>query len=149
MSEELQYEKSCGAVVYCQKGNDIKYLLACEHGGYWVFPKGHMEAGESEYDTALREVKEETGLVAENMEMMSHIVTTPGFCTEKIGLFLATGLSQHETHFDEDEFLQLTRMPLSEAVERVMNGEFRDAKTALGLLMAWQKLHPVTNITER
>ena len=62
MSEELQYEKSCGAVVYCQKGNDIKYLLVCEHGGYWVFPKGHMETGESEHETALREVKEETGL---------------------------------------------------------------------------------------
>lgn len=62
MSEELQYEKSCGAVVYCQKDNDIKYLLVCEHGGYWVFPKGHMEAGESEHETALREVKEETSL---------------------------------------------------------------------------------------
>ena len=62
MPEELQYEKSCGAVVYCQKDNDIKYLLVCEHGGYWVFPKGHMEMGESEYETALREVKEETGL---------------------------------------------------------------------------------------
>ena len=62
MSEELQYEKSCGAVVYCQMDNEIKYLLACEHSGYWVFPKGHMEAGESERDTALREVREETGL---------------------------------------------------------------------------------------
>ena len=62
MSERLQYEKSCGAVVYCQKDNDIKYLLACERSGYWVFPKGHMEDGESEHDTALREVKEETGL---------------------------------------------------------------------------------------
>ena len=62
MSEELQYEKSCGAVVYCQKGNEIMYLLACERSGYWVFPKGHMEEGESEHDTALREVKEETGL---------------------------------------------------------------------------------------
>ena len=62
MSEGLQYEKSCGAVVYCQKGNEIMYLLACERSGYWVFPKGHMEAGESEHDTALREVKEETGL---------------------------------------------------------------------------------------
>ena len=62
MSEELRYEKSCGAVVYCQKGNEIMYLLACERSGYWVFPKGHMEEGESEHDTALREVKEETGL---------------------------------------------------------------------------------------
>jgi len=62
MSEELRYEKSCGAVVYCQENKDIKYLLVCEHGGYWVFPKGHMEAEESERETALREVKEETGL---------------------------------------------------------------------------------------
>ena len=64
MSEELQYEKSCGAVVYCRKDNGIQYLLACERSGYWVFPKGHMEAGESELQTALRELKEETGLSA-------------------------------------------------------------------------------------
>ena len=57
MSEELQYEKSCGAVVYYQQDNDIKYVLVCEHGGYWVFPKGHVEAGETELETALREIK--------------------------------------------------------------------------------------------
>ncbi len=62
MSEELRYEKSCGAVVYYQQDNDIKYVLVCEHGGYWVFPKGHVEAGETELETALREIKEETGL---------------------------------------------------------------------------------------
>ena len=62
MPEELLYEKSCGAVVYCQEENDIKYLLVCERSGFWVFPKGHMEEGESEHETALREVKEETGL---------------------------------------------------------------------------------------
>lgn len=62
MFEEFLYEKSCGAVVYCQEDKDIKYLLVCEHGGFWVFPKGHMEDGESEHETALREVKEETGL---------------------------------------------------------------------------------------
>ncbi len=62
MPEELMYEKSCGAVVYCQEDNDIKYLLVCEYGGFWVFPKGHMEEGENEHETALREIKEETGL---------------------------------------------------------------------------------------
>jgi len=60
--EELQFEKSCGAVVYCQEDNAIKYVLVRERSGYWVFPKGHMEAGETEQETALREIKEETGL---------------------------------------------------------------------------------------
>ena len=60
--EELRFEKSCGAVVYCQEDEEIKYVLVCEHGGYWVFPKGHVEAGETEQETALREIKEETGL---------------------------------------------------------------------------------------
>ncbi|MBR6791208.1 MAG: NUDIX domain-containing protein [Oscillospiraceae bacterium] len=62
MPEKFKYERSCGAVVYCRQDHDIKYLLVCERSGFWVFPKGHMEAGESEQQTALREVKEETGL---------------------------------------------------------------------------------------
>lgn len=62
MPEELLYEKSCGAVVFCKKDSDIKFLLVRERSGFWCFPKGHMEAGESEQETALREVKEETGV---------------------------------------------------------------------------------------
>ena len=62
MAEELSYEKSCGAVVFCRQEQGVKYLLVCEHSGFRVFPKGHMEAGESEQETALREIKEETGL---------------------------------------------------------------------------------------
>ena len=62
VQEEVHFEKSCGAVVYCREDNEIKYVLACERSGYWVFPKGHMEAGETEQETALREIKEETGL---------------------------------------------------------------------------------------
>ena len=109
----------------------------------WEIPAGKLDtADEDPLHCAVRELREETGLKAEYMEKLSHIVTTPGFCTEKIGLYLATGLSQHEDHPDEDEFLRVTRIPLKEAVQRVMSGEFQDAKTALGLLMAWQKLHP-------
>lgn len=105
-------------------------------------PAGKLDhVGEDPYVCAVRELEEETGLRAEKMELLSHIVTTPGFCTEKIGLYLATGLSQHEDHPDLDEFLRVEKLPLAEAVARVMSGEFRDAKTALGLLMAWQKLH--------
>ena len=93
----------------------------------WEIPAGKLDtADEDPLHCAVRELREETGLKAEHMEKLSHIVTTPGFCTEKIGLYLAT----------------VTRIPLKEAVQRVMSGEFQDAKTALGLLMAWQKLHP-------
>lgn len=104
-------------------------------------PAGKLDyVGEDPHDCAVRELEEETGLRAERFELLAHVVTTPGFCTETIGLYLATGLSQHEDHPDPDEFLHVEKLPLKEAVERVMSGEFRDAKTALGLLMAWQKL---------
>lgn len=104
-------------------------------------PAGKLDfVGEDPYDCAVRELEEETGLHAEHMDLLANVVTTPGFCTEKIGLYLATGLSQHDKHLDADEFLNVVRMPLSEAVERVMSGELRDAKTALGLLMAQQRL---------
>ncbi len=58
------YEKSCGAVIYRQNDRkDIKILLVKNHNGKcWTFPKGHIESGESEQQTALREIKEETGL---------------------------------------------------------------------------------------
>lgn len=60
--EEKKFEKSCGAIVYEKNESQVKYILVCDKSGYWGFPKGHMEDGESEYDTALREIKEETNL---------------------------------------------------------------------------------------
>lgn len=57
------YEKSCGAVICTKDRNDVKILLVKNHNGkYWSFPKGHVEKGETETDTAIREIKEETGL---------------------------------------------------------------------------------------
>jgi ADP-ribose pyrophosphatase len=104
-------------------------------------PAGKLESiDEPTYDCAVRELEEETGLRAESMTFLTDVATTPGFCTEHIGLYLATGLSQHEDHPDADEFLHVVKMPLAEAVSKVMAGELRDAKTALGLLMAWHKL---------
>ena len=55
-------EKSCGAVVFTRAGDEIQYVLAQSRGGIYGFPKGHMEAGESEQQTALREIFEEVGL---------------------------------------------------------------------------------------
>lgn len=58
----MQYEKSCGAVVFTRVNGEIRYVLAQNLEGYFGFPKGHMEAGETEAETALREIHEEVGL---------------------------------------------------------------------------------------
>lgn len=107
----------------------------------WEIPAGKLDySSEDPFACAKRELEEETGLRAEHWQKLSHVVTTPGFCTEKIALYLATGLSRHEAHPDADEFLNLTTLPLSEAVRYVMEGEITDAKTCLGLLMAEKAL---------
>lgn len=104
-------------------------------------PAGKLDyVGEDPFNAAIRELKEETGLEAEHMEFLINAITTPGFCTETIGIYLATGLSQHENRLDPDEFLNVEKMPLEKAVDAVLRGEFRDLKTACGLLFAWEKL---------
>ena len=104
-------------------------------------PAGKLDsAGEDPHDCAVRELEEETGLRAETMTLFTSVLTTPGFCTEKIAIYLAQDLSQGQTHPDEDEFLSLVRMPLEEAVAMIMRGEIRDGKTICGLLMAKEAL---------
>lgn len=58
----MKKEFSCGAVVYTKVNGAIRYVIIQSRGGGYGFPKGHMEEGETEQETALREVKEETGL---------------------------------------------------------------------------------------
>lgn len=104
-------------------------------------PAGKLDGpGEDPFLCAQRELKEETGLSAEDWRFLTCIYTTPGFCTERIALYVAQGLSQGETHFDEDEFLGAVTMPLSQALTLVMQGEIRDGKTIIGLMMAGHAL---------
>ena len=65
------YEKSCGAIIFHKTKQNTKVLLVKNNNGrYWSFPKGHIEEGETEQETAIREIKEETGL---------DVTLTPGF----------------------------------------------------------------------
>jgi ADP-ribose pyrophosphatase len=104
-------------------------------------PAGKLDyAGEDRLEAAKRELQEETGLTAEKWTHLTDFISTPGFCDEKISIYLAQGLSQGESRPDDDEFLYLCRMPLTQAVEKVMQGEIRDGKTTTALLMAARTL---------
>ena len=100
-------------------------------------PAGKLDsADEDPLECAIRELREETGLKAERMTLLTSVLTTPGFCTEKIGIYLAQGLTEGDMHLDEDEFLGVVRMPLQEAIDMIMRGDIRDGKTICGLLLA-------------
>lgn len=100
----------------------------------YEIPAGKLEKGEDPLEAGIRELKEECGAVAENIFELGEMYPTPGYCGETIHIYGATGLTYGEQELDEDEFLDVARIPLDEAVKRCMSGEFKDAKTIVGIM---------------
>lgn len=92
-------------------------------------PAGKLEKGEDPLEAGLRELEEECGVVAERVISMGCVYPTVAYCSEIIYLYLATGLSKTEQHFDEDEFLETEEISLENAVKMVMENEITDSKT--------------------
>ena len=103
-------------------------------------PAGTLEPGEPPRDTAQRELAEECGLAADNWEQGPAFFTAPGFCTEKLTLFLATGLRDRQVQAPEDEELELSWLPLADAVAAVEDGRIMDAKSVAGILWLAHRL---------
>ena len=99
-------------------------------------PAGKLEKGEDPTEAALRELSEETGIEAKKIVPVGALYTTPALMDEIIYMYIATELTQGEQHLDEDEFVNAVKIPLEKAVEMVMNGEIRDAKTQTIILKA-------------
>ena len=104
-------------------------------GGFiYEIPAGIPFDGESWEDCARRELEEETGYLAQKIQPLTRILTTPGFTNEEIHIFQATGLAKGEIRRDVDEFIEVLEIPLSRALEWVRDGVIRDGKTMVGIL---------------
>jgi ADP-ribose pyrophosphatase len=106
------------------------------HGRVFLeIPAGKLNSkDEDPYLAAVRELREETGAVCKSLTPLGLYRATVAILDEKIDLYLAEGLTFGETDPDEDEFLEIVRIPLPELVEMVMSGEITDGKTQVAVL---------------
>ena len=104
-------------------------------------PAGLLENGEDALICAHRELQEETGYDAKHMELLCSFYPSCGFTDEETSIYLATDLYESKLPEDEDEFIELTRLPLSSIPTFLSQNETLDGKTALGLSLftLWQQ----------
>lgn len=98
-------------------------------------PAGKLSAGEDPLECANRELLEETGMVAEKMAFLTTIASSDGFCDELIHIYMATGLAFAKSSPDDDEFINVDLVEVSELVDAVLDGRIEDAKTVVGALL--------------
>lgn len=104
-------------------------------------PAGKLEYNEDPRECGIRELNEETGYECEEFELVQSIVSTPGFCDERIWIFQANGIKKttHRLAMDESEDLNELWIPLEEAYTKINTGEIDDAKTVVAILHAMLK----------
>ena len=97
-------------------------------------PAGKLEYGEEPRPAAIRELGEEVGLEPGELTDLGYMYVSPGFCNERIYLYLARDVKEVPVHPDEDEFLDIVSLPFEQLVQQVMSGEITDAKTVAAVL---------------
>ena len=96
---------------------------------------GGVDDGESPLEAARRELGEEAGLTAEGMELLSFFWMSPGFCTEGMHAYLATGLQVGENAPEEDESIEVVRVRMGEVAGMIASGEIQDCKSIAALML--------------
>lgn len=128
-----------GAVVILALTNDDKMVMIRQFRKaadevLWELPAGKVELGENLKNCALRELEEETGYFSRKIKKLITFFSTPGFCNEKLTLFLAEDLEKRNKNEDADEFIEVELVNPNEALKLVQKNIIKDAKTIIGIL---------------
>jgi ADP-ribose pyrophosphatase len=105
-------------------------------------PAGTLKRGEAPEQGAARELEEELGVVCGRLEKLSEFFVSPGFCEEKMWLYMATELTETQQQLEDDEILEVVRIPFSQALGMITTGEIEDAKTIIGIMLAAPRVGP-------
>ncbi|NMC72814.1 MAG: NUDIX hydrolase [Geobacteraceae bacterium] len=114
----------------------IRQLRPAVEGKLLEVPAGRRDPGEEPAACGSRELTEETGLIARNLEPLGIVHHSPGVCDEEIHLFLATGLIQSDASPEHYEEIETVRIPLETALSMAAAGRITDSKTSLALFRA-------------
>lgn len=128
------FEDGMLALVRQYRHPAVRYLLEV--------PAGTLKHGEAPEEGAARELEEELGCTAGSLEKLAEFFVTPGFCEEKMWLYLATELTETAQRLEDDEIIEVIRLPFSQALTMITTGEIEDAKTIIGIMLAAPRVGP-------
>ncbi|WP_447970172.1 NUDIX hydrolase [Nitrospira sp. M1] len=140
---EMIRHPGASAIVPVKDDGTVILIRQFRHaaGGFiYEIPAGKLNPGEDPRDCAGRELEEEIGYRAENLELLTSLFTAPGFTDEVIHVYKGTGLVKGQQHLDTDEVLEILEWPLEQAIAEIKKGTIRDAKTMVGLQMVYLQM---------
>ena len=137
---EMIHHPGAAAVVPMKEDGTVILIRQYRHaaGGYiYEIPAGKLHPGEDPKLCAARELQEEIGYRADSLELLTSILTTPGFTDEVIHIYKCTGLTKGKQDLDHDEVIEIVELPLEKALAQIIDGTIRDGKTIVGLQTAY------------
>jgi ADP-ribose pyrophosphatase len=134
--EVVTHPGGAGVVALDHDGNIllVRQFRAGVGGPLWELPAGLLDPGESPDVCAVRELQEETGYKPGRLEYLGGFFAAPGYCTEYLHLFVALDLVESRLPGDDDEVIEVGRIPFGEALAMIETGDIVEAKTIIGLL---------------